>query len=121
VSNTRYNARGYDVRLEVHGSQDSIAVGLDDRLPLRSVEPGVTFPAGPAHDFFMDRLAAAFQAELTAFVEVVAGATPSPCTVADAVQTAYVAEACARSLAEHRPVTIDEVRVDEARCEAGTS
>lgn len=39
VSNSRYNARGYDVRLELHGSRDSIAVGLDDGLPLRSVEP----------------------------------------------------------------------------------
>jgi myo-inositol 2-dehydrogenase/D-chiro-inositol 1-dehydrogenase len=61
----------------------------------------------------MDRLGPAFRAELTAFVEVVAGARPSPCTVADAVQTAYVAEACVRSRAEHRPVTIDEVRIEE--------
>lgn len=45
VSNSRYNPRGYDVRLELHGSEDSIAVGLEDRLPLRSVEPGATFPA----------------------------------------------------------------------------
>ena len=29
VSNTRYNARGYDVRLEVHGSKDSVAAGVD--------------------------------------------------------------------------------------------
>ena len=46
VSNTRYNPRGHDVRLELHGSKDSIAVGLEDHLPLRSVEPGVTFPSG---------------------------------------------------------------------------
>ena len=45
VSNSRYNARGHDVRMEVHGSADSIAAGLDDRLPLRSAQPGVTFPA----------------------------------------------------------------------------
>ena len=31
VSNSRYNARGHDVRLELHGSEDSIAAGLDDR------------------------------------------------------------------------------------------
>jgi myo-inositol 2-dehydrogenase / D-chiro-inositol 1-dehydrogenase len=110
VSNSRYNARGYDVRLEVHGSDDSIAVGLDDRLPLRSVEPGVTFPAGRPHDFFMDRLADAFRAELAAFTEVVAGTRPSPCTIADAIETGWVAEACTRSLHEHRPVRIDEVR-----------
>jgi myo-inositol 2-dehydrogenase / D-chiro-inositol 1-dehydrogenase len=110
VSNSRYNKRGYDVRLELHGSADSIAVGLEDRLPLRSVEPGATFPAGKPHDFFMDRLADAFRAEMAAFVEMVAGRRPSPCTIADALETGWVAEACATSLKEHRPVRIEEVR-----------
>ncbi len=110
VSNTRYNPRGHDVRLELHGSKDSIAVGLDDRLPLRSVEPGATFPAGQPYDFFMDRFHDAFRAELEAFTEVVAGRRPSPCTIADALETGWVAEACTRSLQQHRPVRIDEVR-----------
>ncbi|MGW4042067.1 Gfo/Idh/MocA family protein [Streptomyces sp. NPDC004721] len=110
VSNSRHNARGYDVRMELHGFEDSIAVGLDDKLPLRSVEPGVTFPAGTPHDFFMDRFTAAYRAELTAFTEVVAGRLPSPCTVADALEAGWIAEACTLSLHEHRPVRIDEVR-----------
>ncbi|MFI1288032.1 Gfo/Idh/MocA family oxidoreductase [Streptomyces sp. NPDC020792] len=110
VSNSRHNARGYDVRMELHGFEDSIAVGLDDKLPLRSVEPGVTFPAGIPHDFFMDRFTAAYRAELTAFTEVVAGRLPSPCTVADALEAGWIAEACTLSLHEHRPVRIDEVR-----------
>ena len=74
VSNTRYNARGHDVRLEVHGTRDSLAAGLGPRLPLRSAEPGVSFPDGKPFTFFMDRLAEAFRTELTAFTEVVAGA-----------------------------------------------
>jgi myo-inositol 2-dehydrogenase/D-chiro-inositol 1-dehydrogenase len=110
VSNTRYNPRGHDVRLELHGSKDSIAVGLEDRLPLRSVEPGATFPSGTPHSFFMDRFAAAFRAELAAFTEVVAGQRPSPCTVADALEASWIAEACTLSLHEHRPVTMEEVR-----------
>jgi myo-inositol 2-dehydrogenase/D-chiro-inositol 1-dehydrogenase len=110
VSNTRYNARGYDVRLELHGSLDSIAAGLDNGLPLGSAEPGVTFPAGPPHRFFMDRFAAAFRAELAAFTEVVSGRRPSPCTVADAVESGWVAEAATLSLRKHRPVHMDEVR-----------
>jgi myo-inositol 2-dehydrogenase / D-chiro-inositol 1-dehydrogenase len=110
VSSSRYNARGYDVRLEVHGSADSVAAGLDAGLPLRSLEPGVTFPAGPAHAFFMDRLAAAFRAELAAFAEVVAGTRPSPCTVDDALEVAWIAEAATASLREHRMVRMDEVR-----------
>jgi myo-inositol 2-dehydrogenase/D-chiro-inositol 1-dehydrogenase len=110
VSNTRYNARGYDVRLELHGSADSIAVGLEDKLPLRSVEPGVTFPAGPPHQFFMDRFTEAYRLELAAFTEVVAGTRESPCTVADAVEAGWIAEACTLSMHEHRPVRMTEVR-----------
>ncbi|MGW7043435.1 Gfo/Idh/MocA family protein [Streptomyces avermitilis] len=110
VSNSRHNARGHDVRMELHGFRDSIAVGLEDRLPLRSVEPGTTFPAGTPHDFFMDRFAAAYRAELTAFTEVVAGRRPSPCTVADALEAGWIAEACTLSLHSHRPVTVEEVR-----------
>jgi myo-inositol 2-dehydrogenase/D-chiro-inositol 1-dehydrogenase len=110
ISNSRHNARGYDVRMEIHGFTDSIAVGLEDKLPLRSVEPGVTFPAGTPHDFFMDRFTAAYRAELTAFTEVVAGTRPSPCTISDALEAGWIAEACTLSLHEHRPVTIAEVR-----------
>jgi myo-inositol 2-dehydrogenase/D-chiro-inositol 1-dehydrogenase len=111
VSNTRYNARGHDVRLEVHGTRDSLAAGLGPGLPLRSAEPGISFPDGKPFTFFMDRLADAFRAELTAFTEVAAGQRPSPCTVRDAVETGWVAEACTVSLREHRPVQIEEVRI----------
>ncbi|WP_329331279.1 Gfo/Idh/MocA family oxidoreductase [Streptomyces sp. NBC_00663] len=110
ISNSRHNTRGYDVRLELHGMKDSIAVGLEDKLPLRSVEPGAGFPAGTPHHFFMDRFTAAYRAELTAFTEVVAGTRPSPCTVADAIEASWIAEACTLSLHEHRPVRLDEVR-----------
>ncbi|NIZ90658.1 Gfo/Idh/MocA family protein [Kineococcus rubinsiae] len=110
VSNTRYNPRGYDVRLELHGTLDSVAAGLDARLPLRSLERGETFPAGVPHQSFMDRFADAYRAELRAFTEVVAGTRPSPCTVADALEAGWIAEACTLSLAEHRPVRIEEVR-----------
>ncbi len=110
VSNSRHNARGYDVRMDLHGFKDSICVGLEDKLPLRSVEPGVTFPAGVPHDFFMDRFIPAYRAELTAFTEVVAGTRTSPCTVSEALEAGWIADACTLSLQEHRPVRIEEVR-----------
>ena len=110
VSNTRYNPRGHDVRMELHGSKDSIAVGLDDHLPLRSVEPGAGFPSGEPYQFFMDRFLPAYRAELQAFTEVVAGRRPSPCTVADALEAGWIAEACTTSLQQHRPVRMEEVR-----------
>ena len=36
---------------------------------------------------------------------------PSPCTVADGLEADWIAEACAQSLKEHRPVRIEEVRI----------
>ena len=110
VSNTRYNPRGYDVRLELHGTVDSVAAGWTDSTPLRNVEPGVAWPGGEPWTFFMDRLAAAFRAELKAFTEVVSGDRTSPCTVDDALAVTWMAEAATLSLQQHRPVQIDEVR-----------
>jgi myo-inositol 2-dehydrogenase / D-chiro-inositol 1-dehydrogenase len=110
VSNTRYNGRGYDVRLEVHGSKDSVAAGVDDKWPLRSLEPGVHFPSGEPHRFFMDRFLPAFRAEFETFIDVAAGNRPSPCTVADGLEADWIAEACLTSWKEHRPVQIEEVR-----------
>ncbi|MFL5929420.1 MAG: Gfo/Idh/MocA family oxidoreductase, partial [Gaiellaceae bacterium] len=40
VSGTRHDPLGYDVRLEVFGSSDSVAAGVGPRTPLRSLEPG---------------------------------------------------------------------------------
>jgi myo-inositol 2-dehydrogenase / D-chiro-inositol 1-dehydrogenase len=110
VSNTRYNGRGYDVRLEVHGSKDSVAAGIDPKWPIRSTEPGATYPTGDPHRFFMDRFQPAFRAEFETFLDVAAGKRPSPCTVADGLEADWIAEACARSVKEHRPVRIEEVR-----------
>ncbi|MFD4725094.1 Gfo/Idh/MocA family oxidoreductase [Streptomyces seoulensis] len=110
VSNSRHNARGHDVRMELLGFADSLSVGLDDRLPIRSAEPGVTFPSGTPHDFFMDRFTDAYRAELAAFTKVVAGTRTSPCTIEEALEAGWIAEACTLSLREHRPVTLAEVR-----------
>jgi myo-inositol 2-dehydrogenase/D-chiro-inositol 1-dehydrogenase len=110
VSNTRYNPRGHDVRLEVHGTADSVAAGWTDRAPLRNLERSARWPSGKPWTFFMDRLADAFRAELTAFTDVVAGRRPSPCTVEDALAVAWIAEAATRSLQQHRPVQIAEVQ-----------
>ncbi|MFW0784124.1 Gfo/Idh/MocA family oxidoreductase [Gordonia sp. CPCC 206044] len=110
VSVTRYNGRGYDCRLEVHGSDDSVVAGWDDHTPVRNTQPGSTFPVGPAHRFFMDRFAAAYRAELSAFCAVAAGHATSPCSVHDALEVALIAEAATRSVEHHRPVRIDEIR-----------
>ncbi len=109
LSGTRRDPRGYDVRLEVFGTSDSIAVGLDDRSPLRSVEPGVAAPGAPGYRDFIDRFGAAYRSELAAFVDTVRRRGESPCSLADARTALAVAVAADRSRAERRPIAIEEV------------
>ncbi|MER7243829.1 Gfo/Idh/MocA family oxidoreductase [Kribbella sp. NPDC000426] len=106
VSGTRYNGAGHDVRMELHGSLGSLAVGLDSHTALRSAEPGVTFPDGQPHMTFMDRFQPAYVAELTAFTEVVAGTRSVPCTVRDALAAFQIADACELSRHENRIITL---------------
>lgn len=110
VSVTRYNGRGYDCRLELHGSADSVSAGWDSGTPLRNLSSGNDFPDGAAHTFFMDRFAEAYRAELTAFCAVVTGTIDSPCTMSDAVEVAVIAEAAARALSTGAPVQTADVR-----------
>ena len=114
ASATRYSGGGHDVRMEVMGADGTIAVGLDDSLAMRSAEPGVVFPPGPQHWSFMERFKPAYVAELTAFFDVAAGRTPSPCTVRDALEAFRVAEACELSRAERRLVQMSEIPTVEA-------
>ncbi len=109
TSVTRYNTAGHDIRMEVHGSRGALAVGLDDRYPMISAEPGATFPAGPAHQSFLERFDAAYRTEMACFVDVVRGTAASRCMVADALKAFRVAEACGRSRREGRPVAIEEI------------
>ncbi len=110
VSATRYNGAGHDVRMEVCGERGTIGVGLDHSLAVQSAEQDVDFPRGPQKWSFMERFLPAYQAELTAFVEVARGQRPSPCTVRDALEAFHVAEACELSRAESRPVALSEIK-----------
>ncbi|ATL69526.1 Gfo/Idh/MocA family protein [Nocardia terpenica] len=110
VSLGRYNGAGYDVRLEVLGSKGNAIVGLDDRAPLRSVEPDYPASAYPAYPGFMDRFRHAYAEELAIFLDVARGRIENPCSPTDAVEAFYIAEACELSRQERRPVAVDEVR-----------
>jgi myo-inositol 2-dehydrogenase / D-chiro-inositol 1-dehydrogenase len=109
LTGARHDPLGYDIRMELFGSGDSIAVGWDARTPLHSVEPGMPPAPADAFGFFIDRFDAAYRAELGAFLDVARGRAPNPCTVDDAEIALRVAVACDRSRAERRPVAVDEV------------
>jgi myo-inositol 2-dehydrogenase / D-chiro-inositol 1-dehydrogenase len=100
LSGTRRDPLGYDVRLEVFGTKDSVAAGLDDRTPLRG-------QSGPAYRDFWDRFEPAYRAELAAFVETVRTNGPSPCSLDEARAALAVAQAAEQSRRTRRPVRIE--------------
>jgi myo-inositol 2-dehydrogenase/D-chiro-inositol 1-dehydrogenase len=111
LTGTRYDPLGYDVRLEVFGTLDSVVVGADGRMPLRSIDS-----RAPAHAYtdFLDRFEQAYREELAAFVAAVQEGGSSPCTLADARAALATALAAGRSRAERRPVSIEEVTSADA-------
>jgi len=109
VSVSRHDPLGYDIRMELLGSRQSLAVGLDERTPLRSVEPGVAAPSASPYSDFTDRFEAAYKAELAAFLAAARGGVQEGCTGDEARTGLRVALAAGRSVAEHRPVRVEEI------------
>ncbi len=113
ISGSRHDPRGYDSRAKLLGSEDSIAVGLDARTPLRPVGPSAPAPAADPHTAFLERFAAAFDAELRAWLEFVRGERENPCPGEAALHALRVAVACDRSRADGRPVAVASVSDDD--------
>ena len=111
IAASRYNGAGHDVRLELHGSNGQLFVGLDDRAPLRSAQPMDTLSWGQKEPWraYFDRFADAFQAELSAFVDLAAGRISSPCTPMEALEALRIAEAATISARERRTVDLTEI------------
>lgn len=105
---SRQDAVGYDVRMEVFGTKDSVAVGLDARTPLRSVEPGVPHPSDPYTEW-VPRFGETYRRELDAFLAMVLNGGRNECTARDARSALAIAEACAISAREGRIVAMEEV------------
>lgn len=106
---TRNDPRGYDVRMELFGLKDCVAVGWDDRTPLRSIEPASPPPRALGYTDFIQRFGQAYRVELEEFLKAVRSGGESPCPVTDARRALAVALAADRSCREHRPVRIEEV------------
>ncbi len=104
----RHDPLGYDHRIEVLGSKDSLAVGLDPRTPLSSLEPGGPTVAPDAYPGFPERFHRAYVNEMAVFVDVVAGRAANPSPVRDSLISARLADACETSWRSGAPVQLDE-------------
>lgn len=105
---SRQDPVGYDVRMEVFGTKDSVVVGLDSRTPLRSLEAGVPAPTDPYKEW-IPRFGRAYALEMDAFLTMARGGQSNGCTVRDARTALVIAEACIISASEGRIVALEEV------------
>ena len=108
IDNSRKAVYGYDQRVEVLGSEGSIATG--NCYPNEViVSTGTSVRRDLPLNFFMDRYTESFARELAAFVDAVAEDKPTPVTGIDGRVPVVMALAARKSYDERRPVRIEEV------------
>jgi myo-inositol 2-dehydrogenase / D-chiro-inositol 1-dehydrogenase len=110
ITGARTNPLGYDHRMEVIGSRDAVCAGWTQRTPLRSVDPGAGGRPTDPWPAFSDRFGTAYMAEVDAFVRLVRDGGPNRSSGRGALDAMRVAAAADRSLAEHRPVAVTEIK-----------
>ncbi|MGW0516833.1 Gfo/Idh/MocA family protein [Crossiella sp. NPDC003009] len=107
----RQDALGYDHRIEVLGSKDSLAVGLDPRTPLTSLEPDGPRAAADAYPGFTERFHRAYLNEMAVFTEVVAGNAGNPSPARESLVSLELALACEQSRRSGQPVRLESAAV----------
>jgi myo-inositol 2-dehydrogenase / D-chiro-inositol 1-dehydrogenase len=108
VTVTRLSSVGYDVRAELVGSRDHVAVGWTERTPVRSVEFDSGVIGSDRWSSWQTRFADAYRSEVIGFLEAVTGGADTGAGVRDAVEAQRIAEAARKSLHQGLPVTLDE-------------
>ena len=107
IDNSRKAVYGYDQRVEILGSEGSIATG--NNYPNQAVISN----AESVHrdlplNFFMERYTESFAAELRAFVDAVLNDKPTPVTGIDGRIPVVMALAARKSYDEGRPVPVNK-------------
>lgn len=109
IDNSRKAAYGYDQRAEVFGSKGQASVFNDTNSSLiLSSETGV-HAQKPLY-FFLERYMASFTKEVRMFVQAIEQDGPVPVDINDGLQPVLIAAAALRSLKEHRPVLLSEIK-----------
>ncbi len=105
ISNTRRSGYGYDQRIEAFGSAGRLAAGnmTESTVEVLSAEGGRSAPILPD---FLERYAAAYQAEMDHFAEVLHGRAISCVGYAEGLAALILADACDRSVASGAAVTL---------------
>ncbi|MCW3475336.1 inositol 2-dehydrogenase [Limobrevibacterium gyesilva] len=105
ISNSRRATYGYDQRIEAHGAGGLLRAG---NVTATTVELATArgFSTDPALPFFLERYAAAYGAELDAFITAVTtGTRPRP-DGEDGLKALLLADAATESARTHQPVRL---------------
>jgi len=108
IDNSRQASYGYDQRLEVFGSAGMVQVD-NCRHDTHQLSDALGTHQALLMDFFMDRYAESFSAEMAAFVEAVARNQEVPVSGEDGLQSVAIGLAAKRSVAENRLVKLAEI------------
>lgn len=105
ISNSRRASYGYDQRIEVHGSKGMLRAGNIHETTVE-IATGAGFRADPVQNFFLERYAAAYRAELDAFVAALKGKTAPLPSGEDGLKAQILADAATESARSGKPVSV---------------
>ncbi len=109
---SRFARYGYDIRGEVEGSLGEVEVLGAETIPfVVRTETRVRSEVSPGlrNDWFWNRFRTAFERELDIFFDAVRGTAEPAATLADGLAALRVGAAATRSVAERRPVLLEEL------------
>ncbi len=106
ISNSRRATYGYDQRIEVHGSKGMLRAGNIHETTVE-IATGQGFRADPVQNFFLERYAAAYRAELDAFIAACSGKVAASPTGLDGLKAQILADAATESAQTGKPVRVD--------------
>nr|WP_232528458.1 inositol 2-dehydrogenase [Microbacterium sp. MAH-37] len=107
IINSRHSAVGYDQRIEAFGGAGSLQVA-NRSTSLVSVSSAASVEArSPYEDFFLQRYAEAYAAELQSFISLARGGASASSTFEDGRAALILADAAQRSATEGVAVAVD--------------
>ena len=107
IANSRHSAFGYDQRLEAVGATGLLQVGNIGPTVVERWGSDAVEARSPYLDFFLQRYADAYRAELDAFVALARGEQSSSPGFEDGRAALVLADAAAESAASGRTVSVD--------------
>ena len=105
ITGTRHNPVGHDVRIEIFGSKDSLAIGLNRKTPIHDIEGEMNFDP-VRYKGFIERFREAFAKESQAFHQLTKGEISNPCPPNSAREALRVAIACEESIRTGQSINV---------------